>query len=271
MQPDLLPLLKQYCKGDASYLWGGPLPGKLGVDCRGLVDWKPSWHLLRALGLLMELNHISWWKLSPSWEPLMCHNPSFKNYGVFGTSFLAQPTDPYPDTQTEPSEYKWRGKSFHHLLLEQSYDNKRKKKPSTLGSLWGQSSPSLVLGADCCFLFSESRHIWFPPGRPWVTSENEGLLPAWQLDYWVHQPTKAMATAEWQRSCRWGWKAALPAFYKQGQTSRLPHSTYRHLFVSLFTVRNYEMEGERERVKRLQTSLSFTSEQWTDMRFETLH
>lgn len=31
----------------------------------------------------------------------MFHNPSFKNDGVFGTSFLA-----YPYTQTEPSEYK---------------------------------------------------------------------------------------------------------------------------------------------------------------------
>lgn len=63
------------------------------------------------------------------------------------------------------------------------------------------------------------------------------------------QPTKATATVKWQRSCRWGWKSISPVFYKQGQTSRLPHSTYEHLFVSLFTLRNYEMEGERESIK----------------------
>lgn len=112
----------------------------------------------------------------------------------------------------------------------------------------------------------QAHFVFLLADRGWPVKMKDSSQPGNSMTGFTKvQPTKAMATVKWQRSCRWGWKAALPVFYKQGQTSRLPHSTYEHLFVSLFTVRNYEMEGERERVKRLQTSLSFTSEQWTAM------
>lgn len=65
--------------------------GRSWLDSRGLVGWELSWFKLKAFGSLTRLNHTSQWKLSPSWESLMCHNHNSKNYWVFRTSFLTWP------------------------------------------------------------------------------------------------------------------------------------------------------------------------------------
>lgn len=80
------------------------------------------------------------------------------------------------------------------------------------------------------------------------------------LGFTKDQPARVMATVKWQRSCLWGWKSTLPVFSKQGN-SRRPQCASIFWF-PLFTLRNYETEVERDGVKRLQMSLSFTSEQW---------
>ena len=122
--------------------------------------------------------------------------------------------------------------------------------------------PPKPLGLTAVYYSQNPSTSFLLAGPGWPVKMKDSSQPGTSiLGFTKDQPTRLMATVKWQRSCLWGWKSALPVFYKQGDSGH--HQCASIFLFPLFTLRNYEMEVERLGVKCLQMSLSFTSERWT--------
>lgn len=119
---------------------------------------------------------------------------------MFRISFLTQSTDPYLHTQTESSEYQWRGKSSLHLWINNMRTDTMKKH-----LLWAM----FTILCPCVWLLLIVHKI---PGLRFSLLEDRGWLvkikyssqPSNSITWFTQgQPSRDTNMVKWQRLCLW--------------------------------------------------------------------